>query len=223
MQPIFDAVLKSDKEVARLVKTSAELSRSRMAEDHLVESIPHWLYVGDTPLHLAAAALRLKAAKLLLEGGADVNSENRRGATPLHYVCDPRPMSGGTWHPETQADLIELLVQHGVNLQHVDRGGASALHRAVRARSPAAVRQLLKAGARVDVRLKKGGSTPLHLAVQSTGAGGTAGAIAEQLEIIGLLRKYGADCGAKDANGRSVLDWARNESILVALTKTESV
>jgi ankyrin repeat protein len=77
-------------------------------------------------------------------------------------------MLGGTWAPQMQADLIALLVQHGAKLQQVNHGGASALHRAVRARSPAAVRQLLRAGARVDAQLKKGGSTPLRLAVQST-------------------------------------------------------
>lgn len=167
MEPIFDAILQSEKVTMQLLKRSPELSGLRIAQDHLVETIPHWLYVGDTPLHLAAAALRTKAAKLLLESGADANAENRRGATPLHYVCDPRPMLGGTWDPQKQADLIELLVQHGAKLQQVDRGGVSALHRAVRARSPAAVRQLLRAGARVDAKLKKGSSTPLHSRLRS--------------------------------------------------------
>ncbi len=219
MDPIFDAVLGSDKEVARLLRKSPDLSQARIGQDYLVETIPHWLYVGDTPLHLAAAALRTEAAKLLLECGASPNAENRRGATPLHYACDPRPKSGGTWNPAKQGQLIELLVQYGAKLDQVDRGGASALHRAVRARSPEAVRHLLKAGARVDVRLGKRGSTPIHLAVQSTGAGGTAGAVSEQLEIIAMLLQHGADPAAKDANGRSALDWATNERVSAALQK----
>ena len=63
---------------------------------------PHWLYVGDTPLHLAAASLRGRAARLLLRHGGDPNATNRRRATPLHYACDPRPQSGperGTLEP----------------------------------------------------------------------------------------------------------------------------
>ncbi|HKQ75296.1 MAG TPA: ankyrin repeat domain-containing protein [Blastocatellia bacterium] len=219
MDPIFDAVLGNDKEVARLLRKSPDLSQSRVGQDYLVETIPHWLYVGDTPLHLAAAALRTGAAKLLLESGANANAENRRGATPLHYACDPRPKSGGIWDPAKQGELIELLVQHGAKLEQIDRGGASALHRAVRARSPAAVLQLLKAGARVDVRLGKRGSTPIHLAVQSTGAGGTGGAVSEQLEIIMMLLEHGADPEAKDARGRSALDWATNEQVSSALQK----
>ena len=87
MEQIFDAVLKSDQEVARLLKTWPELSNSRMAEDHLVEIIPHWLYVGDTPLHLAAAALQFKAAKLLLDGGADVNAEKSTNKSRLLEHC----------------------------------------------------------------------------------------------------------------------------------------
>lgn len=73
------------------------------------------------------------------------------------------------------------------------------------------------AGARVDARLKKNGSTPLHLAVQSTGAGGTAGAIAEQLEIIRMLLQHGADPGVKDGSGRSVIDWTKNDQIRTIL------
>src|SRR5262244_2953847 len=139
MDPIFEAVLGSDKAVAQLLRRSPDLSQARVRQDYLVETIPHWLYVGDTPLHLAAAALQTGAAKLLLESGANANAENRRGATPLHYACDPRPKSVGTWNPVKQAELIELLFKHGSRLDHADRGGATALHRAVRARSPAAV------------------------------------------------------------------------------------
>jgi len=220
MDPIFEAVLGSDEAVAQLLRRSPDLSQARVGQDHLVETIPHWLYVGDTPLHLAAAAMRTEAAKLLLESGANANAENRRGATPLHYACDPRPNSGGTWDPAKQGELIELLVKHGAKLEQADRGGASALHRAVRARSPAAVRELLKAGARVDIRLGKQGSTPIHLAVQSTGASGTAGAVSEQLEIIKMLLQHGADPAAKDARGRSALDWATNERVSAALQKS---
>ena len=220
MEPIFEAVLKGEKEVARLVRDDPALARTRASRDFLVETIPHWLYIGDTGLHLAAAGVRTEVACVLLESGADPNAQNRRGATPLHYACDPRPRSGGTWNPTAQASLIKALVEHGAEIDRGDRGGATALHRAVRARSVAAVRQLLALGARTDCALRKGGSSPLHLAVQPTGAGGTAGVPDQQLEIIDLLLQHGADPAAADAAGRTAQDWARNERVAKALLKS---
>jgi ankyrin repeat protein len=218
VQPIFAAVPDPDPGVlAALLTSSPELACAESTASVLVEAIPHWLYAGDTPLHLAAAALRPRAATLLLERGALVNAVNRRGARPVHYACDPRPNSGGSRHQRAQAELIQLLADWGAELDQADRGGATPLHRAVRARSPAAVRQLLRLGARVDGRLRTRGSTPLHLATQSTGASGTAGARDAQLEIIGLLLAHGGDLSAVDAHGRSPRDWATSAAVRAAL------
>ena len=50
--------------------------------------IAHYLYVGDTALHMAAAAFRRPVAELLVVHGADCRAKNRRGAEPLHYAAD---------------------------------------------------------------------------------------------------------------------------------------
>lgn len=213
LEPIFEAVLESERAVSSILRKDPGLARTRAAHDRLVEAIPHWLYGGDTPLHLAAAGQRTEVARVLLDAGADANAENRRGATPLLYACDPRPRSGGRWDPEAQAAVIRLLVERGADSAHADHGGATALHRAVRARSVAAVRELLALGARIDAVLKSRGSSPLHLAVQSTGAGGTAGTRDEQLEIVELLLHYGADPTAPDATGGTPRNGAENEDV----------
>src|SRR2546423_11876959 len=116
-----------------------------MDEDLLVTDV-HWLYRGDTPLHLAAAGLRYDAARALLAAGTPVNAVNRRGAAALHYACDPRPLSP-TWNPAAQQRIIELLVSAGATEDLPDRGGATALHRPVRGRHPAADPSLPSAGA----------------------------------------------------------------------------
>lgn len=217
MDLIFEAVLNGEEEVARVLRAAPEAYRKRASREILVDAIPHWLYVGDTPLHLAAAALRPGVAKILLGSGSATSLENRRGATPLHYACDARPSSGGIWNPEAQVAIIDLLVKHGALVDHADSGGATPLHRAVRARGAVAVRPLLSLGARTDCRLRARGSTPLHLAARSTGASGTAGTLDLQIEIIGLLRQYGADFTAVDGANRTPSDWARSERVSEAL------
>ena len=215
---LIQAVLEDgEADLKHLLRQDPELLRARMKGDQLIKIIPHWLYTGDTALHLAAAGLKDRAVKLLLKAEADPNAENRRGAIPLHYACDARPASGGTWNPGRQAEIIDLLVQGGAGLDHADRGGATPLHRAVRARSPEAVRKLLDAGARADSRLGKQRSTPIHLAVHYTGAGGTAGAVEEQLQIIRLLLRHGADPAAPDATGKSAVAAARSDRVREAL------
>src|SRR5262249_14219430 len=152
----------------------------------LVTELPHMLYRGDTPLHLAAAGLRYDAVRALLAAGAPVDAVNRRGATVLHYACDPRP-SSATWDPPAQRRIIELLVSRGAAVDRPDRDGVTALHRAVRARSPEAVAALLAAGADPRAATKKAGSTALHLAVAPSGASGTAKTDALQIEIVLML------------------------------------
>ncbi|HYP99456.1 MAG TPA: ankyrin repeat domain-containing protein [Polyangiaceae bacterium] len=217
LEPIFAAVLAGDAELGRVLCDVPDAYRTPMREDVLIEAIPHWLYVGDIPLHLAAAALKPKTVELLLQYGSDPNAKNRRGAGPLHYACDARPNSGRSWDPAAQVSIIALLVERGAALDSGDHAGSTPLHRAVRARSVSAVRKLLELGARTDCRLRPRGSTPLHLAAQSTGASGTAGTLDAQLEIIALFRQFSADFAALDNERRSPHDWATLARVREAL------
>jgi ankyrin repeat protein len=211
VEPIFAAVLADDPS-----RITAAAAARRMDEDLFVAELPHQLYRGDTPLHLAAAGLRFDAARALLAVGAPVNAVNRRGATPLLYACDPRPLSP-TWDPGTQRRIIDLLVSAGVTVDQPDRGGVTPLHRAVRARSPAAVAALLSAGADPHAATGQAGSTPLHLAVAPTGASGTAGAGDLQLEIVWLLLAAGAALADVDRSGVTVADRIKSQALRDAL------
>jgi len=190
---LLAAVVADETQAVRLVRATPELAQARVADERLVEEVPHQLYVGDTALHLAAAALRPLAVRALLDAGAHANAENRRGATALHYACDARPKAGGAWDPFKQRSVIELLLDAGWDIEHKDKAGATALHRAVRARSPQAVRCLLEHGARVNATHGRRRTTALHIGTRSTGASGTKGARGEQQEIVELLLRYGAD------------------------------
>ena len=67
----------------------------------------------------------------------------------------------------------------------------------------------------------KSGSTPLHLAIQNTGRGGTGSAASreEQQEIIRLLLGYGACPSDKNSAGRSVKDCVKADWIRELLSQ----
>lgn len=180
----------------------------------LATEITHWIYAGDTALHVAAAGYRVEIAKLLLDTGADVGAAmNHRRSQPLHYAADGS-LENPSWDAKRQVRMIELLLEAGADIHTQDKNGATPLHRAVRTRCAAAVKALLAAGA--DATLKnKPGSTPFHLAAQNTGRGGSGAekAKAAQREIIHAFLEHGASPKLKDASGKSVLDWAQGDWI----------
>jgi hypothetical protein len=160
------------------------------AESFRVDEIGHYLFAGDTALHVAAASYREKIARKLIALGADVRARNRRDAEPLHYAVDGVPGSLA-WNPDAQAATVACLIQAGADPNAMDKGGAGPLHRAVRTRCAAAVRALLEGGA--DARRKnKSGSTPLLLATRNTGRGGSGSpeAKAQQAQIVQLLQQH---------------------------------
>lgn len=203
-------------ELRALLKRTPELALARFERERLVEAIPHQIYAGDTLLHVAAAATNAAAAKALVAAGFDVRWTNRRGAQPLHYACDPRP-GLGTWKARDQEELIGLLLAHGADADATDKAGMTPLHRAVRARSPGAVRVLLKGGAAVRAKAGRSGSTPLHLALTSSGASGTAGQTEAQVDIVALLLSAGAKLSDVDGKGRAAGDLIRGAALRNAL------
>ena len=183
------------------------------ARDFFITEISHYLYAGDTALHMAAAAFSRPMAELLVSHGADYRAKNRRGAEPLHYASDANRSA-----PRAQADVIEYLTSIGADPNAVDKSGVAPLHRAVRTRSLAAVRALLDGGAKPR-QPNKSGSTSLHLAVQTTGRGGSGSAETrrQQAEIIKVLLERGARPTDKDARGKQVDQVATSEWIRTLL------
>ena len=219
-ESLVTAVLDNDRaRVKELIKQNAALTTAGAARASLESRIAHWIYEGDTALHVAAAGYRVEIAKLLLDAGADVGAAmNHRRSQPLHYAADGY-LENPNWDGTQQVRMIELLLKAGADLHARDKNGATPLHRAVRTRCAAAVKTLLNAGA--DATLKnKPGSTPFHLAVQNTGRGGSGAEKARtaQREIIQAFLERGISPGLKDAKGKSVLAWVKSNWIHQMLT-----
>ena len=173
----------------RLLAEHPELAHGRAAQGatrteakaYWLEAIGHYVYAGDTALHVAA--------------GADVGASNRRGAQPLHYAVDGGP-NGPRWDPAVQADTIARLLDAGADPNATDKNGTTPLHRAIRNRCAAAVEVLLARGADA-LRPNGRGSTAWQLANWTTGKGGSGSAAAkeQQAEILRILETHGARTG----------------------------
>jgi Ankyrin repeats (many copies) len=175
-----------------LAGARAEVGATRgRAQEFYYSEIKHYLYGGDTALHMAAAAHRPSIVRQLLGVGADVAVRNRRGAQPLHYAADGTPGSP-TWNPAAQGETVSVLIEAGADPNATDKSGVGPLHRAVRTRCAAAVAALLAGGADPR-RPNRSGSTPLQLAGWSTGRGGSGSpeAHAERVDIVRLLQLHG--------------------------------
>jgi Ankyrin repeats (many copies)/Coiled stalk of trimeric autotransporter adhesin len=176
-----------------LAKERAVRGATRQAsKQHFFDQILHYIYEGDTALHMAAAAYQSRIVAKLIAKGADVRARNRRGAEPLHYAVDGGP-GLPAWNPSAQMKIIARLIRAGADPNALDKNGVAPLHRAVRNRCAAAVRALLEGGA--DPRATNtSGSTPMLLASQNTGRGGSGSseAKAQQRKILRFLKDHGA-------------------------------
>lgn len=215
LQLLLEAILEDDRATTREgIRQDAALAHSTIPEARLEARIAHWIYAGDTLLHAAAAGHRVEIVQQLLSAGAEVGaSGNHRRSQPLHYAADGSS-ENPAWDANRQVATIRLLVEAGADLHAQDKNGATPLHRAVRTRCAAAVQFLLQAGSDAT-RRNKPGSTAFHLAVQNTGRGGSGSGLAKtaQRDIIAAFLKHGVRPTIKDANGKSVLAWARSGCI----------
>ena len=196
-----EAIVAGDSVTAvRLLDASPLLAQARAArgatrqaaKQSFFDRILHYMYEGDTALHMAAAAYQTCIVEELIARGADVRASNRRGAEPLHYAVDGGP-GLPAWNPSAQTKIITRLIRAGADPNAVDKSGVAPLHRAVRNRCAAAVRALIDGGADPQAP-NRSGSTPMFLATQNTGRGGSGSveAKAQQEKILRLLEEHGA-------------------------------
>jgi ankyrin repeat protein len=137
----------------------------------------------------------------IIAGGADVNATNFQGQTPLHLSA----AHIGAWdHNDPPVNAaFQLLLYHKANVNAQDNEGLTPLH--VLATSDSsfkreAVRALLDAGAKPDLR-DKHGRTPAHLFLSGKWPWSQAG------ECLAMLARAGADLDAKDDERQTLLHY----------------
>lgn len=138
------AVIKNDMVAIRDLSTKVSL---REAKDKAF---------GYRPLHIAINANRFAAARVLLEAGADANVPDKRGNTPLHMV--ERLQSS-----VRKKEFVQLLKDHGADLNIRNSDGEALLHIAVKKRDDELIKFLLSLGVSSMVKNNEG-KTPKALA-----------------------------------------------------------
>lgn len=135
--------------------------------------------IGDTPLHCAASGGSVAVVDYLLDHGADIETRDDQGKTPLY--------ESAFLHVE---GLQELLAR-GARAEVVANDGTTPLHNAAKWGYPEIVDALLEQGLDPEAR-DHDGWTPLHYA-----------AAEGSMRAIGALIDRGVDPGLKDKQGRT--------------------
>lgn len=128
------------------------------------------------------------SARELIDGGCDVNVQDKGQSTPLMRAS----LHG-------YSEIVDMLVSFGADVNRHDKIGKTALHYAAQENQEEIVQKLLKAGADVNSQDTYGNS-PLSVAVfHSKGKGA----------MIGILRQNGADDNLQNKHGVTPLGLAK--------------
>ena len=150
--------------------------------------------VGATPLWVAAQTLDLPYMKILVEQGADPLMPNSTGDTPLlaasGLVIEKPGESPGS--PQEVAAAVRFLLDLGADAKTVDADGNTALHGVAIWGSNDAVEMLVKAGAQLDVKNKRG-LTPWRIAEGAV----FEDAVLAQPQTAAVLRRLMEERGLK--------------------------
>ena len=135
-----------------------------------------------TPLRLSVVHGHTDLVRLLLQAGAEANTQDKDGMTALHLAAD-----------EGYTSIVALLLEKGVEVNTQAKDGRTALHLAAQKGRASIVALLLEKGVEVNTQAKDG-ATALHLAAQKGRA-----------SIVALLLEKGAAIDARNQDGLTAL------------------
>lgn len=113
---------------------------------------------GETPLHIAAENDNIEGVRILLNAEADVEAQDRKGATPLFHAASVR------FERQSKRGILNLLIERGAKVNARNTALGTPLITAASKGLEGTVESLLEAGAEIDAQ-NKDGQTALHAAI----------------------------------------------------------
>jgi ankyrin repeat protein len=133
-------------------------------------------------LHAATRLMNIKIIEALIEKGVDVNSKNKGGRTPLHYVFSARRIL----NEKDIIPIINLLIKKGADVNSKDKKGQTPLHVALANNmGQNVIEALVEKGSDVNSK-DKDGLTPFIFAIER-----------DKFELAKKFIEKGADLNAK--------------------------
>jgi ankyrin repeat protein len=142
-------------------------------------------------LHAAIYKKNVTIAKLLVKYGADVNFLSAGNWSPLHRACKGLP------------EIASFLIERGADIHAQTSDGWTPFEIALWAGHTQIGAYLIEKGADINRANPNRGFTPLHLA-----------AVLNDVALVQLLVDKGANLQAKDKDGKTPLDIAKEKGNL---------
>ena len=162
-------------------------------------------FIGNTALHIATEKKHLNTIKSLLKNGADINIKNNENVTALISTLNKKDKNYNTTY-----EIIELFIEHGANVNEVDKIFQSPLFLAAHNYdSPEIIDVLISAGADINYFPKESQlCTPLMAAIMNNNT-----------QVAIYLIKKGAKLNIQDRNGLTAIHYAvsKNNPAIVKL------
>jgi ankyrin repeat protein len=146
--------------IARGANVNAQMTRQPS------DGYRNWMNrVGATPYVMAAKAVDVELMRLLVANGADPRIKARDNTTALMAAAGIGFWQGESPGTEAQTlEAVKLAVELGDDINGVNENNYTALHGAAVRGANSVVQYLVDKGAKLDVRTKREGWTPLTIA-----------------------------------------------------------